>query len=439
MRLRLTNCTIIDSVSPNPLPNAYLDVEAGRICALGLAATAPDVPLGDTLDLGGAYLTPGLIECHNHLFLDDPRRPHPNSVAAHTLDCLEHALTAFHAGFTGLRCLGDSYFVDVALRDMFATGKLLGPRIWASGYLLTPTAGHCAELEEQMWFVKVTDGVDGFRKTAREQLQNGVDHVKLSVTGGLFGPPQAAIWSTKMTEAEIAAAAQTALTRGKRVAVHATTADGVKKAVRNGATSIEHGYSLDDEAIELMLKYGTYFIPTLACTHLIPDFLTDDYEWAAFNEQTSPVPASRLAQYREYATTHREWVRKAFVAGVKIAVGADTVPFPKPSHVEIAFMVRYGGLTPWQALVAATKTGAECCGAGDELGTIEVGKYADLLGFAQNPLEDITRLREPLIIMKEGVIAIDRRAQSEKWAAGGAAAVTPLLSTKHKNMGGSNA
>ncbi|MBI3977678.1 MAG: amidohydrolase family protein [Chloroflexi bacterium] len=405
MRLRLTNCTIIDAVHPEPQPNAYLDIEDGRIRALGPMAAAPDLPGAETLDLGGAYVTPGLFDTHIHLFHWDTRKPHPNNVAAHAFYCQQNAINALQAGFTGIRAVGDGYFVDVALRDAFNQGPVLGPRLWVTGYFLTPTAGHCAALEGDMWCVKVVDGVDGWRKAAREQIQHGVDFVKITVTGGAMGPAHDLTAVSNMTEEEFRAAAQVALDRGKGVIAHAAGPEGVKMAVRNGAYSIEHGYYLDEEAVELMAKHGTYLAPTFGITHLIPDYMTDEYEWATYNKR--PRPPGALARARERVEAHRRSFRLAVEAGVKIVNGSDMGPFPGPNHLEISFLVRYGGLTPWQALVASTKTAAECCGAGDDTGTLEVGKRADLLAVDKNPLEDVKHLREPRLVLKDGRVAVN--------------------------------
>jgi imidazolonepropionase-like amidohydrolase len=408
MRLRLTNANILDAVTPRPTPNAFLDVEDGRITRLGRMDEAPDFHGAEVLDAAGGYVTPGLIECHAHLFHWDSRRPHPNNVAQHTMYCQENALAGLRSGFTGIRCAGDGYWVDVAVRDAFERGHVVGPRIWASGYFLTPTAGHCSVLEGEMWCVQVADGIDGWRRAARQQIQAGVDHIKIALTGGAIGPAHDVTTATNLSEDELRAAIEVALTRGKRAIVHAAGPDGVKMAVRNGAHSIEHGYYLDEEAVELMVKHGTYLVPTFGITHLIPDYLTDDYEWATYNLR--PAPAWKLARSRERAEAHERSFRMAVEAGVKIANGSDMGPFPGPNHMELSFLVRHGGLTPWEALVAATKTAAECCGVGDEVGTVEVGKSADLLVVVSDPLADIKSLREPRLVLRNGHVVVNTLA-----------------------------
>lgn len=405
MRLRLTNCSIIDAVTPEPLEQAFLDIEDGRIVRIGRVHEAPDFPAAEVLDLGGKYVTPGLIECHAHLFHWDSRRPHVNNVAAHTLYCQENAINGLRAGFTGIRCAGDGFWTDIAVRDAFERGVVTGPRIWASGYFLTPTAGHCAVQEGEMWCVQVVDGIDGWQKAARQQIQAGADHVKIALTGGAMGPLHDVTTVTNVSEPELQAAAEVAISRGKRLIVHAAGPHGVKMAVRNGAHSIEHGYYLDEESVELMVKHGTYLVPTFGITHLIPDYLTDQYEWDAYNVR--PANPTRLQRARERAEAHRRSFRLAVEAGVKIANGSDMGPFPGPNHLELSFLVRNGGLSPWQALVAATKTAAECCDAGDETGTVEVGKSADLLVVDQNPLDDIKHLREPRVVLRAGIQVVN--------------------------------
>jgi imidazolonepropionase-like amidohydrolase len=253
-----------------------------------------------------------------------------------------------------------------------------------------------------MWGIRVCNGVEEWRKAARDQVQIGTDFVKVLITGGAIGHVSDITGATTVVEEELQAAAQGAHSRNRPLIVHATAREGILMGIRAGARSIEHGYYLDEEATALPIKTGT--CPTLSITHQVPSQLTDEYERAAFAaNQRAPWKVKRAEERLE---AHRASFRLALQAGVKMLVGSDFAPHPGAGHCEMAFMVR-DGMSPWQAIVAATRNAAEAVGALDHLGTVEAGKLADLIGVAENPLGDVRSLRHPKLVLRGGQVAVD--------------------------------
>jgi imidazolonepropionase-like amidohydrolase len=187
---------------------------------------------------------------------------------------------------------------------------------------------------------------------------------------------------------------------------HATNPDAVKSAIRLGAHSVEHGYIMDDECIELFLKHDTWYIPTLAISHLTPNQARNDWErqWLERRDLTPSLCCRADAA----SDVHARWFRKALDAGVKMALGSDIRPLKDAALLEMGLWVK-DGATPWQTLLAATKNAAAVCGAADDFGTVEVGKRADLIAVAANPLEDINNVRRLLLVLKDGRIVSDKR------------------------------
>jgi len=410
MKLKLVNCAIVDALDPNPRPGAAVHIVDDRIAWVGPASSAPEFPAARVVDLEGGYLLPGLVEAHTHLFFLDPKHPRPQNIAAHTMYCAQQAVNALKGGFTGLRNLADGFGVDVALRDAFNAGYLLGPRLWVTGEALTPSAGHVADREE-MWGIRVCNGVEEWRKAARDQVQIGADYIKVLITGGAIGHASDITGATTVVEEELQAAVQVAKSRNRPLIVHATAREGILMGIRAGARSIEHGYYLDTEIVDLLVKTGTFLCPTLSITHQIPSQLEDDYERATFAAyQRAPWKVKRAEERLE---AHRASFRLALKAGVKLLLGSDFAPPPGAGHCELAFMVR-NGMTPWQAVVAATRNAAEAVGELDHLGTVEAGKLADLIAVPENPLEDIRHLRHPGLVVRGGQVAVDEYTWKER-------------------------
>src|SRR6185295_11763361 len=206
---------------------------------------------------------------------------------------------------------------------------------------------------------------------------------------------------------EIRAAFEICRKRGFKVMAHATNPDAVKNATRLGAHSVEHGYIMDDECIDLLLEHDTWYVPTLAISHLTPNQAGNEWE-RAYLAQRNLAP-SLCCRADAAADVHAGWFRAALEAGVKMALGSDIRPLKDAALLEMGLWVK-DGATPWQTLLAATRNAAAVCGVGDELGTVEVGKLADLIVVGANPLDDINNVRRLLLVLKEGRIVSDKRS-----------------------------
>ncbi|MBK6006600.1 amidohydrolase family protein [Ramlibacter ginsenosidimutans] len=400
MKTLLKNATLIDCVQPRPRPDTAVLVEDGRIREIFDPGSAPAVGDAEVLDLRGAYLMPGLWDVHIHpdyLSLNEVPLPDQVTLFGHRL---QSAL--LDSGIVGFRCAGAHHFMDVAWKRAFESGQHLGPRLFAAGHFLTTTGGHFLTSGHAL----EVDGPYGFVHAIREQIKNGVDHIKLNLSGGIMGPAWDLHRHSFLLEEELKAAFEICKLREFKVMAHATNPAAVKAAIRLGAHSIEHGYILDDECIELFLQHGTWYVPTLSISHLTPGQATNDWEsrWVKNRNLTQSLCCRADAASDE----HRTGFKKALQAGVKMALGSDIRPLKDAALLELGLWVR-DGATPWQALVAATRNGAAICGVGDELGTIEPGKIADLIVVGANPLEDINNVRRLQLVMKDGRIVSDKR------------------------------
>ena len=403
MKLILAHATLIDCVKPEPVADASVLIEGGRIRQI-LRGGVPQAEAQDVqvIDLKGAYLLPGLWEVHIH--------PHPDYQwftevpLAEQMTLFGHELTAAmtESGITGLRCAGAHHYMDVAWKRAFDSGQFVGPRLFACGHFLTTTGGHFLTSGHAL----EVDGPYGWVKAIREQIKNGVDQIKLNLSGGILGPAWDLHTQSFLLEEELKAAFDICRRRNFKVVAHATNPEAVKSAIRLGAHSIEHGYILDDECIELLVKHETWYVPTLAISHLTPKQASSLWErnWA-----TQRNLAHALCCRAEAASdVHAKWFRKALGAGVKMALGSDIRPAKDAALLEMGLWVR-DGATPWQTLVAATRHAAAVCGVEADLGTVEVGKLADLIVVGANPMDNIDNLRQLQLVFKEGRIVSDKR------------------------------
>jgi len=405
MRAVLTNATLIDCVNPRPIAGASVTIENGRIVEVLDANRSPDTRRGQVIDLDGAYLLPGLWDVHVH---PDYLASTGASVAEQTAvfgHRLMQALT--ESGVVGVRCAGAAHFMDVAWKRAFDLGQYVGPRVFAAGYFLTTTGGHFLTSGH----ARECDGPYGFVRAIREQIKNGVDHIKLNLTGGIMGPAWDRHSQSFLLDDELEAAFAICGRRGFPVMAHAANPDTVQAAARLGAHSVEHGYSMDAASIDSLRAHGTWYVPTLAITHLTPDQARDPWEkrWV----EACNIAPDLCHRADAAADRHRECFRQALAAGVKMALGSDIRPLKEAALLELTLWVR-DGATPWQALLAATRHAADLCGVGDDLGTVESGKLADLIVVAADPLENITNLRRLLLVLKEGRIVSDKRGGSAR-------------------------
>ncbi len=402
-RTVLTNATLIDCVEPKPSANTSVVIEQGRITEIMRGGRQPAAGDARMIDLKGAYLLPGLWDVHIHPdYLSLAEMPLAEQVALFGHRLMQ-ALT--ESGITGLRCAGAHHFMDVAWKRAFDSGQHVGPRVYAAGHFLTTTGGHFLTSGHAL----ECDGPYGFVKAIREQIKNGVDHIKLNLSGGIMGPPWDLHKHSFLLDDELKAAFDICHLREFKVMAHATNPAAVKNAVRLGAHSVEHGYIMDDECIELMLARETWYVPTLAISHLTPEQVDNDWERAWVQQRN--MPHSFCCRADAAADVHGGWFKKALDAGVKMALGSDIRPLKDAALLEMGLWVK-DGATTWQTLLAATRHAAQLCGVGADLGTVEVGKLADLIVVGANPLADINNVRQLQLVFKEGRIVSDKRGCS---------------------------
>ncbi len=395
--------TLIDGTGGPPVKNAVILVQGDRITAVGANV---QVPAGATvIDLSGETVLPGFIDAHVHLAgrtIGDGDWQHsrltemPSQLA---LLGAAHALQTLEAGFTTVRVVGSANFGDVALRNAINAGWIQGPRIVAAGISFGIRGGHCDETNglqpealghEGGVEVGVADGVEEVRNAVRYAVKYGADVIKICATGGVLSLTDSA-GVQQYTEEEMRAIAETATQLDRRVAAHAHGTAGIKAAVRAGVTSIEHGSILDAEAVALMKQKGTWLVPTLLAGFTVESLATA-------GRLPGPIAAKALA----IAPRMHNSFKMALDAGVKIALGTDAGVMHHGTNArEFELMVRYG-MTPMQSIVAGTSNGATLLGLERDIGTVVLGKRADLVALRGDPLQDITVLQHVDFVMKDG-------------------------------------
>lgn len=387
-------------------------VDESRIAAVIPATEAPAE--GPRLvDLPGHTLLPGLIDCHSHL-IGEPDSGHGyaellmRTGAQEVMSGVRNARDTVLAGFTTVRDVGTfRAFADVALRDAIDAGWVLGPRMRVAGAYLTCSGGGgdvtglAPDVDAVVPYelrVGIVDSVEDVRRAVRRVLHGGADLVKVIATGAVMttgGVPGA----PELTEAQLRVAVEEAVNYGADVAAHAHGAEGIKRAVRAGVRSIEHGSLMDDEAIELMAAAGTY---------LVADIYNGDYIAQTGRSQGWDVDV--LRKNDETTQTQRVGFEKCVQAGVRIAYGTDSGIYPHGLNArQLAYHVRYGQ-TPAEAIRSATATSAQLLRWADRVGRITPGLFADLVAVRGNPLEDIRLLEDVSFVMKDGAILRDRTA-----------------------------
>lgn len=415
--LALVGAKLVDGRGGPPVEESVILVEGARIAAVGDAGSLPVPPTSQCIDVTGRTVVPGLMDTHIHLKMgmDDAWKVKALRVPVDldmplTLIALKgfaRARQALGMGFTTLRDVGDIGHLGVSLRDAIDGGLVEGPRIVACGENFSATGGTTDFLPD--WISRndvpnrVVDGADEIRRMVRSLVKNRVDWIKFIATGTI-GPTAIA---QEFTDDEIAVIVAEARDRGKPVCAHACYERGALALARAGVDSIEHGCELSDETIELMLANGTFLVPTLCLFHSIVA------DGAALD-----IPPLLVELARKKLDAHVASYRKALAAGVSIAVGSD-IGSPACPHGtsarELGLLVEFG-MTPMQALVAATAESARMLRRDHEIGTIETGKLADLVVVNGDPLADIRVLQDEArieIVLKGGEPYVDRRAGAD--------------------------
>ncbi|HSU79208.1 MAG TPA: amidohydrolase family protein [Candidatus Angelobacter sp.] len=386
---------LISGTGGEPQENAGVLIEGDKIVAAG-PADAISVPEGvEVVDVAGKVIMPGLIDAHVHIV--GTRDLNLMMAAFEPTEvqlgrALKDLPKLIEAGFTAVRDVGSP--VALHIRNLIKEGVYNGPRIKTSYKILGQTGGHgdLHMLPKEFNTNRVCDGVDDCRKAAREQFRAGADFIKICSSGGVLSEKDDPR-SPQLTVEEIAAIVYEAEAVGSFVASHAQSTQGIINALKAGVKTIEHGILIDEEGIALMLDNEAILVPTLAIVKRIVDF-GDQYG----------VPEFGLRKARAFYDIHIENMKKAYSAGVKIAAGTDFAGCDPVDHggnaYELELLVTDVGLTPMEAIVAGTKHAAETMGMGDQIGTIERGKYADLIVVDGNPLQDIKVLTETTNIIQ---------------------------------------
>lgn len=360
------------------------------------------------IDLRGMTLMPGLMDMHVHFgqeYQSKSERPIKVERETSAIMASKHALTTLKAGFTTVRQVGDSGLIAISLRNLINSGQIIGPRIFTSGKSIATTGGHAdptnGKDSDSYEYPVAEDGVingpyDAYT-AVRQRYKDGADGIKLTVTGGVLSVAKSGD-NPQFTEEEVEAVVKAAKDYGMWVAVHAHGAEGMKRAVIAGVNSVEHGTFMTNEVMDLMIKKGTYYVPTISAGEFVAEKAKiDNY----FPEIVRPKAASVGPQIGDT-------FNKAYKRGVKIAFGTDAgVQAHGTNWKEFVYMVKFG-MPAMETIQSATISTAQMLGIDSTLGSIEVGKIADLIAVDGNPIQDINVMEKISFVMKEGrVIAID--------------------------------
>lgn len=394
-----------------PRREVSIIVRGGKIAEIRdgyISAAEVRLPEGSSpIDLRDHFVMPGLFDCHTHLTSQQVpmgerlRRTLTEEPTHSAIDGTVYAERTLMAGFTTVRNVGSLGSDIYALRDRIAAGVIPGPRILAAGRSIAVTGGHADRTNgispilrpEMTPMDGIADGPYEMRKAVRERVKRGSDLIKITATGGVLSNTAAGV-DQQMFEDEIRAVVETARTMGRKVAAHAHGSDGIKAAVRAGVDSIEHGTYLDDEAIELFKEHGTYLVPTIHAGK----FVAEKAEEPGYFNDAIRVKAAAVGPQIQAS------VARAYRAGVKIAFGTDVgVGAHGSNALEFEYLVE-AGVSEMDALKMATVHAADLCGLSEQLGTLEVGKIADIIAVPGNPLERISVMRSVRFVMKEGKV-----------------------------------
>jgi imidazolonepropionase-like amidohydrolase len=395
---------LIDGVSDTVRTNQTVVVDGGKISAIETGFRAPGA--GDrVIDLENGTLLPGFFDMHVHLSSEYSKNAEIEEYKLNEADVAINSVVfadrTLLAGFTTVRDLGDEFLVTLALRNAINAGKVPGPRIVAAGKAIATTGGHADPTNG--WAHRfqhdpgpeegVVNSVEDARKAVRQRYKDGSDTIKITATGGVLSIARNGS-NPQFTEEEVRAVVTTARDYGFKVAAHAHGAEGIKRAVRGGVDSIEHGTFMDDEAIKLMKERGTFYVPTLSAG-----------EWV-YRQAQDPgffPPIVRPKALLVGPQIQRTFA-KAYKAGVKIMFGTDTgVSAHGRNAHEFKLMVD-AGMPAMEAIKAATSVPAKFLDLDDRTGSVAVGKLAELVGVPGNPLEDITATENVVFVMKDDTV-----------------------------------
>lgn len=388
MRTLLLDATLIDGTGAPPVRGAWLAIEDGRIAEVH-AGTPPPGGFDATHDLEGRACTPGLIDMHVHLCWDGSTDPaEVNAREGHDLTLVRmvaHARQTLERGVTAVRDLGCVDDLSLGLARAIRAGAVAGPRLIATGRSIVMTGGH-----DPFWGV-FCDGPWACVAGVRGQAYRGATVIKVAATGGVYGRPEGEeVGTSELSLEELTAACREAHRLGLRVASHAVGREGIDNSVQAGCDTIEHGIFASEDALRRLAGDGRFLTPTL-------------FIYRHIAEGSAPAYAARKAV--ACAEQHPRTVARARALGVAITAGSDSGSPGNPHpglFAELRELVRRGGLTPLEALTAATATNARALGLAAEIGTLAPGRQADLLVVEGDPAADVTALERPWAVMQAG-------------------------------------
>jgi imidazolonepropionase-like amidohydrolase len=394
--------TLIDGYSQQSYTNKTIIVEGNTITAIRDGYTSPGKE-DNLIDLKDKTVMPGLMDMHVHLTQETSRdryvdvfRMNPPDIA---FEAQKYGQITLMAGFTTVRDLGGE--IAVNLRNAISKGTVIGPRIFAAGKSIASTGGHADPTNGYRKDLMgdpgpqegVVNGLEDARKAVRQRYKDGSDWIKITATGGVLSVATNGL-NPQFTEEEIRAIVETARDYGFKVAAHAHGDEGMRRAIRAGVTSIEHGTMMEDSTMDLMIKMGTWYVPTITAGKSVAD--------------SGKIPGYYPAVVQKKAVTIGPRLQttfgKAYKKGVKIAFGTDAGVFKHGMNAkEFAYMVE-AGMPPMEAIQSATLKTAQLLGIEDKLGTIREGKLADIIAVKGNPLKDINAMLDVTFVMKDGKV-----------------------------------
>ncbi|MDQ3635936.1 MAG: amidohydrolase family protein [Acidobacteriota bacterium] len=396
---------IIDGTGKAPIKNGLVVIEDNKITAVGTSDNVRIAANAKVIDLGDATIMPGFIDAHTHIIgrvLGDSEGQNAlfrdyDSFGA--ILAVGNAQKTLMAGFTTIRNVGAANFDDLTLRKAINEGWIVGPRMLTAGHSLGITGGHCDEngykpgMADGDYKTGIADGVDQVRAAVRYQIKYGADLIKTCATGGVLSEGDA-VGVQQYSFEEMKAMVDEAKQHERKVAAHAHGTEGIKVATRAGVASIEHGSFLDVEGAKLMKKSGTFLVPTLMAGEAVENLANKKF-----------LTGLRAEKSYAAANAMRNMIKIAVENNLLIALGTDSgvIPHGTNGH-EFTLMVNWGGMKPLDAITAGTLNGAKLLGLDKTIGSLEVGKYADIVVVKGNPLENIKLLENVDFVMKNGVV-----------------------------------